>query len=149
MKTKVVVKDITHEDIVNLLSTALYGSEWLSACYDKVFYLSKCDPKDTDCFEDKLAKVLLGGGYISLCDGYAEDEDEFYGDIEHDWDYECETMDYRINLETLTRGLERAAASKGWASDCFLHLMQQAGEFDYCEANCLIQWIMFGEEIYG
>ena len=37
LKNNVEIIDITHEDLVNLFSTALYGSSYLSAEYDKDF----------------------------------------------------------------------------------------------------------------
>ena len=37
LKNTVEIIDITHEDLVILFSTALYGSSYLSAEYDKIF----------------------------------------------------------------------------------------------------------------
>ena len=72
LKNNVEIIDITHEDLVNLFSTALYGSSYLSAEYDKDFYNSiPKDKKEGDCFEDHIADVLLNGGEIYIYDAYS------------------------------------------------------------------------------
>ena len=54
LKNNTEIIDITHDDLVNLFSTALYGSSYLSAEYDEDFYNSiPNDKKEGDCYEDK------------------------------------------------------------------------------------------------
>ena len=67
MKTKITVTELDHEDLVNLLSTALYGSSWFEADYDNNIYKS-LEIKEGDCFEDKLADMLLAGHKITIID---------------------------------------------------------------------------------
>lgn len=38
MKTKITVTEFTHDELVDLLSTALYGSSWFEADYDNDKY---------------------------------------------------------------------------------------------------------------
>ena len=38
MKTEIKVTSIEHEELVDLLSTALYGSNWFAARYDRSLY---------------------------------------------------------------------------------------------------------------
>ena len=40
MKTEIKVTNIEHDELVDLLSTALYGSTWFDASYDKKLYES-------------------------------------------------------------------------------------------------------------
>ena len=71
IKNNVEIIDITHDDLVNLFSTALYGSSYLSAEYNKDFYNSiPADKKKGDCYEDHIADVLLNGGEIYIYDAY-------------------------------------------------------------------------------
>ena len=52
-KKQVTITEITQEDLVNLFSTALYGSTYLDADYPK-----RDIYEEDDCYEDKLAKVV-------------------------------------------------------------------------------------------
>lgn len=75
MKTQTIILEQNIEDLVNLLSTALYGSSYLSADYDEL------EGKDIgDCYEEVMARILLDGGRISITDVYAEDG-EVYGNL--------------------------------------------------------------------
>ena len=38
MKSQVTITEFEHDELVNLLSTALYGSTWFGAGYDKDKY---------------------------------------------------------------------------------------------------------------
>ena len=67
MKTEIKVTNIEHEELVDLLSTALYGSTWFDASYDKKVYES-LTKKTGECFEDKLADMLLNGHKIAIID---------------------------------------------------------------------------------
>ena len=69
MKTQTIISELTHDDLVNLFSTALYGSSYLSSNYEDDV---KVDKNDDDCYEDVLAKILLSGGKVKITDYYAE-----------------------------------------------------------------------------
>lgn len=148
MKTRTIITDITHDDLVNLFSTALYGSTWCGCNYDSIEYHNLPNKSDDDCIEDKLAKLLLAGKTIELYDMYAEDNNNFYGKLPHHWDNENKTMDYVVSLDDIKKGLQKAFKSN-YASKYAQHLVDEDLEFDYIEANALIQFIMFGEEIYA
>ena len=73
MKTEIKVIELEHEDLVDLLSTALYGSTWFDASYNKEVYESLTNTTG-ECFEDKLADMLLNGHKIAITDEEADGE---------------------------------------------------------------------------
>ena len=73
MKTQIKVTELEHEELVDLLSTALYGSSWFEASYDKNKY-NAIKEKHGNCFEDALADMLIAGHKISITDLEAEGE---------------------------------------------------------------------------
>ena len=150
MKTKTIVTDITHEDLVNLMSTATEGSNYLSLAFinEDDYYGTKLEDSN-DCWEDKFAKVLLDGGCIEVLDYYAEDEDDFNGDKPHRWDGQC--MAYTIGLPDIEKGIVRALDNGGWDAKCANGLINidTCCDFDLIKADNLLKIIVFGEAIYG
>lgn len=150
MKTKTTITEITHEDLVNLLSCASYGSSWFAFDYDSEEYKNLEDKSDDDCIEDKIAKLLLAGKTIEFHDYYAEDEEDFYGNLAHDWDDDACCMVYTITLEDVKKGLEKAFDGNDWERGCVICLVEDdAWNLDQPRAETLCQLIMFGEQIYG
>ena len=159
LKNNVEIIDITHEDLVNLFSTALYGSSYLSAEYDKDFYNSiPKDKKEGDCFEDHIADVLLNGGEIYIYDAYSEGE--VYSDngelIKEEYSDE-EYAQYTLTLTDIIEGLQRAANGTYKTNDDDKFIRQCFNEFadldccdlDLTDAEALMQIITFNELIYG
>ena len=138
MKTKITVMSMNHEELVDLLSTALEGSSWFGASYDKEIYRSL---KDTigDCFEDKLADMLLSGHQITITDYEADGES---------YSSKCTriTADgnavYKIGLDDI---LKVASTKKGF--ELLNDVLEGTG--DYWTADAFLQRVVFGEEIYG
>lgn len=150
MKLKSKVTDITHDDLVNLLSTALYGSYCIAADYSVEDYKSLDNLSENDCYEDKMAKILLSGKSIILSDMYAEDAEDFYGKLPHSWDEENQTMDYEVTLKDIVKGIEKALNNGGWDAECAMNLIDEDScELDLEEAENLVQIIIFGKQIYG
>ena len=151
MKTKTIITELTQEDLVNLLCTATYGSSWLS-CYapDK----KEVGITDEDCLEDEWAKVLLGGKSIICTDYYAEGE--CYGNLPCNIDDE-DNAEYTLTLQDILDGLQRSAdgtfkdanAYKGFLARCYNDFVNDGDDWDYTEADALMQIILFGELIYG
>ena len=154
MKTQVIISEITHDDLVNLFSTALYGSSYLSSSYDEC-----ADEDDDDCYEDVLAKILLSGGKIQITDHYAEGCD--YGNLPYEMD-EDDNITYDVTLEDIKRGLAQAANGtfnsqsedfvedeRRFARKAFDSFLSEACDFDLTYADCLMQIILFDEIIYG
>lgn len=144
------IEKIEHDDIVNLLSTALYGSDYLYAAYETKNYnkiIKKGDEEDVS-FEDRLATMLLNGYAIDIYDGYAEGV--LYGSLSKKWVEENEDGGYELTLSALKTRLEKCANSEDeYIRKCFDDLYQGSGDFDLCEADTLLQTILFDEVIYG
>lgn len=163
MKTKITITELSHNDLVNLFSTALYGSSYLSADYT-IEDRKSVDVSDGDCYEDIIAKVLLSGKIIEVTDNYAESCS--YGSLPYrfqDKDNEDTPVIYSVNLESIRRGLERAAngtfnaGDDEWAEqtkrsarvsfDSFMD--EDRCDFDLVRADILMQIILFDAIIYG
>lgn len=139
MKTEIKVTGIEHEELVNILSTALFGSSWFDAGYDRSVYESLAE-KNGDCFEDILADMLLAGHKITITDYEAEGEsysNKCVGINEND-----ESADYEIDIEDF---LKVASTEEGY------RLIQEvlSGDGDYYTADAFLQRVVFGEEVYG
>ena len=138
MKTKITVTEINHEELVDLLSTALYDSSWFGASYDSDTY-KKLKNTTGECFEDKLADMLLAGHQISITDYEADGES---------YSIKCTkiTADgdavYKVGLEDF---LKVASTKTGFK------LLNEVldGTGDYWTADAFLQRVVFGEEIYG
>lgn len=124
------LENITHENLVDLLCTATFGSDWLGikTLISERFMDDEVEQSIRDgwCIEDKWANRLLKGGHI-VCLDYEDDER------------------YELTLDDIKRGLEKARdgeAVRDWAD--FMHYND-----DYFTCNNLLQVCMFGEVIYG
>lgn len=149
MKTTTIISDINHNDLVELLSTAHYGSPWIGIYYNKTEY-NNSEPSDDDCMEDKCAKILLHGFSITVYDMYAEAEDDYHGNLPHTWDNEAEVMEYAVTLKDIEQGLAKALDAGGYPAKSAHNLINaEDGNFDLPQAETLVQFIIFGEEIYG
>lgn len=118
----------SHDNIVDVLSTATYGSDWLGihvADDDKSKALKAQAETKYDCCEDIWAFVLEHGGRLDCYDNYDDKK-------------------MTINMDDYTKGFNVFKEScKGDYKD----LMNDDG--DYITANNLMQCVMFGEVIYG
>lgn len=142
MKTQTTISGITHDDLVNLLSTAHYGSDWLA-----LEYIAKYAAYET--FEDGLAEQLLSGASIKVCDYNAEDKNDFYGNLPHKWDNENECMCYIVTLHDIENGIAKAIDNGGFENECAQNLIHEPENLDVYEAEALMQMVVFGELIYG
>ena len=144
MKTRITVTELSHEDLVNILSTALYGCDYLTSDYnDDTWNKIPEDKKEGDCYEDHLADMLLNGHYITITDLYAEGQ--IYGLRKHPVPASVDeegNVTYCLSLEDL---LWACSSPRGYE----LVTETLSGEGDYFTANNLLQIALFGEEIYG
>lgn len=139
MKTEIKVTNIEHEELVDLLSTALYGSTWFDASYDKKVYES-LTKKTGECFEDKLADMLLNGHKIAIIDLEANGESYSKNFVRFEGRYQNAV--YEVKLDDF---LKVASTKKGFK------LLEEvlSGEGDFYTADAFLQRVVFGEEIYG
>lgn len=165
MKTKTTITEISHEDLVELLSTATYGSNWLGIRRKVGDYKGTDLESGDDCLEDTWAKILLAGKYVYAYDFYAEDEEDFYGKLPHTWKEEENAMRYEVTMENIKRGLQKCldgtfksaytekeniARERAYMRKCAMSFIEyEDGDFDITQAETLMQVILFGEEIYG
>lgn len=149
MKTKTIITEITHDDLVNLLSTAMYGSSWLSCDYRVGDNMTTVVFNENDCWEDKIARCLLAGKTVDLEDYYAEDEGDHYGALPHHYDKQRGCMAYTITLKDIEKACVKMLDTEGWYAK-YVHMWanEDCG-FDQCVAEAIMQVVMFGEEIYG
>ena len=146
MKTKNKVIELTHEEIVNIFSTANYNNISLELSYaDSMDDLAREVKKkwndthgDTMCYEDKLAAILENGGTIAAIDV----EEYEYGDYDGE-EPTKENHVYPITMQTL---LDACSTEEGYSYAKRL-LVDEEG--DLYDAWNIIQIAMFGEVVYG
>ena len=139
MKTEIKVTALSHGDLVCLLSTALYGSAWFDAEYNKEIY-NNLENKNGDCFEDKLADMLLAGHKITIIDYDAEGEK--YSNKFVRFVGRCESAEYEVGLQDF---LNVASTADGY------QLINEVldGDGDFYTADAFLQQVVFDEVIYG
>lgn len=152
MKTTIKVTDLSHEDLVDILSTALYGCDYLQVGYDReVWETIPAEKKEGDCFEDHLADMLLNGHAIELTDVESDGELHKVRGVpckvrrernEYNPNKTYEVSVYTLSLKSILRACSTPRGYK-------LLTKTLSGEGDYFTANNLLQIAMFGEEIYG
>ena len=137
MKTKITVTELEHEELVDLLSTALYGSSWFGADYDSNIHKSLKN-KEGECFEDALADMLLAGHKITITDYYAEGESYSKKCV----GFDGENAMYEITLKDF---LKTASTKRGYK------LVEDvlSGDGDFWTADAFLQRVVFGQEVYG
>lgn len=155
-KVKVVSVSLTHEDLVNLFSTALYGNSMMECDYIKSDYPIVLF-EESDSVEDVIAKILLNGGEVTIVDNEGAEADTedicYYGKKSKNWQsngvvdgvcwsgkYYAPT--YKINLQNIINGIK---ATEGYK--LAKELFNEDG--DMWTAYNLMQIIVFGEEVYG
>ena len=146
MNTEIIVTSLEHEELVDILSTALYGCNYLSVDLDDEFYNKIPEEKrQGHCVEDEAADILLNGGELKITD------------------YEADGELYLNKLHPQKKGPYLDKAGRGvyfltlqdflWAcsTERGYKLVNEVldGTGDYFTANNLLQIAMFGEEIYG
>ena len=157
MKTNTFINEITQEDLVDLFSTAFYGSSYLSVEYEEAI-----EYNEEDCHEDIIAKILLNGGSVRVTDAYADGC--HYGNLKYEYNEDYDAT-YTVTLEDIKRGLERAAngtfntrkdvsrdfgeRNMMFAKRSFNAFAYDESEWDAITADCLMQIILFDEIVYG
>lgn len=136
---KIKVTELNHEDLVDLLSTALYGNRTFAATYDRSVYESL---KNTtgDCFEDKMADMLLAGHEITItdlwADGYIHARKKF---VRFEGVYQ--NAAYKVGIKDF---LKAASSPRGY--ELVKDILDGSG--DAIDGHAFIQLVVFGEEVY-
>lgn len=147
MKLKAKISDITHADLVELFSTALYSSSWLGCNLD--YNYPGVKKEDGDCYEDIIAKALLAGNSVELFDMYGTHEDDDNGSkLPHYFNDERECLCYSVSLGDIYKGLEKMMQDKHYCRYVVELMDSDDGDFDQPQAECIIQFILWGEVVY-
>lgn len=117
---------LNKDNLVDIFSTATYGSDWLAIKRPKRFeHLIK---QESDCVEEKWADILLGGGMVTAF--IYEDEEE--------------PTRKEFSLEDMEVGLKK------FIEECPQDYADLAnGNGDYYTSSNLIQVVLFGEVVFG
>lgn len=149
MKAELKVLELTHDELVNILSTATYGSQNLMIDVPNEWkHLNK-----GKCLEDGWANVLLNGGCLDITDCQSEEEKDNYEAYGHNyvstrweqyegWNGEWGVVVYRVNLQNFLNGCSTKEGI-GYLTELL------SGQGDYYTAYNLMQMILFEEVIYG
>lgn len=158
--SKVKVKSLTQQDLVDLLCTAITDcSQYLYLHNPKQHYETYCKVDPEDFLEDRCAKVLLAGGKIRITDYNADGVGYTGNDVPFKIGNEDKAT-YTVDLKHIISGLQKAAngdfipcgidGEKDALREAFDDLAKgDAGDLDYPEADMLMQIILFGEIIYA
>ena len=140
MKFELKVTEITHDELVSVFSM-LYTTNDFQFAYNKKNYAQiPKDKREGGCLEDKVADCLLNGYKVAITDTYAEGE-VHNENLEHEIDDDG-AVTYYVSLQDFLNGFSN--------KDAMDHVKDLADENDdYWTAYCLIQYVLFGEQIYG
>lgn len=118
--------ELNKDNLVDIFSTATYGSDWLAIkCPKRFEHLIK---QESDCVEEKLADILLGGGMVAA---FIYEDDE-------------EPTRKEFSLEDMEVGLKK------FMEECpqdYANLVNE--DSDYYTASNLMQCVLFKEVIFG
>lgn len=136
--TRANIDNISKETLVDLLSNATYGSNWLDIDTLKVEkHLDSGFSKEylqNRCCEERWADRLLNGGHIVCEDWYAAEDDE-----------DGKPTRYKLDLNAIKGRLKLARDKEAVRDWCDFVLEND----DYHTCNNLMQVVMFGEIVYG
>ena len=140
MKYALKVTEITHDELVSIFSMLCTSSDFAvnikKADYAKV----PQNKRNGNCFEDKCADILLNGGSVYVTDIQADEE--VFSKLPHTIDAEDGSVTYKVSLEDFFNGFSNP--------DAMDNVKDLADENDdYWTAYNLIQYVVFGELIYG
>ena len=140
MKFELKVTEITHDELVSVFSM-LYSTNDFQFAYNRKNYAQiPQDKRNGDCLEDKVADCLLNGFKVAITDTYAEGE-VYNENLEPEIDDDG-AVTYYVGLQDFLNGFSN--------KDAMEHVKDLADENDdYTTAYCLIQYVLFGEVIYG
>lgn len=118
--------ELNKDNLVDIFSTATYGSDWLAIKRPKRFnHLIK---PESDCIEEKWVDVLLGGGMVAA---FIYEDDE-------------EPARKEFSLEDMEVGLKKFMEER---PQDYADLVSEDG--DYYTASNLMQYVLFGEVVFG
>lgn len=118
--------NLNKENLVDIFSTATYGSDWLAIKRYKKF--NDMVKEGSECLEEKWADIILAGGCLVAF--IYEDDDE--------------PTRKEFTLEDMKVGLQK------FIEECprdYADLV--SGDGDYYTASNMMQCVLFGEVVFG
>lgn len=139
---KMKVTEISREELSDLISSAIYGNDYMDVNIKKNDWKALVDANpefgDVKFHEDKCAYLLLNNGCIYVTDMDAEEE--VYGNLPHTIDAGTGQVTYQVKLEDVLNGLSNDEVR--WA-------ITDWDNMDLTSAYAIMQAIAFGEVVYG
>ena len=139
---KMKVTEISREELSDLISSAIYGNDYMDVRIKKDDWNALVDANpelgDVKFHEDKCAHLLLNNGCIYVTDMDAEEE--VYGTLPHTINAETGQVTYQVKLEDVLNGLSNKEVQ--WA-------ITDWDNMDLTSAYAIMQAIAFGEVVYG
>ena len=124
----------TKEFLVDILSTASYGSFWFDCSVhkdtpDDVYKKAK---KENECREEIWADCLLGGACLNICD------------VEECADNDTDEGEHKVGLNDIVKGFEIVMLNY---PQMYANIREE--NYDLYDADAVIQCAVFGELVYG
>lgn len=116
----------TEEDLADLLSAGLTGSEWFSVDNTTPEYLETKKSMDDPYLEEVLAHMLFADKPIRIC-----------ADIDEDGSY---SEEHDISLADMINGI-RKTIEDGWSGN--------VDDADYIAGDSILQYACWGEQVFG
>ena len=144
--TKTTITEIKHDELVDMLSTMLYGN--CNFIVDNTDFREEyLNPSDYT-LEDKMASILLHGGEVLIGDTNSEGEDEHYGNLRYI--FKDGIVYYRVTLQDIKEGLARCAdSSDKHICAAAISFMEDDGQADMWDGDNILQLLLYGEVVYG
>lgn len=129
MKTTIKITELTHTELSDFLYTALFQSFWANVDYDVKDEegVEIQTEYDRPCVEDILASLLLNGKTITIID-------------------EEDGQEWKVDLDTLLKGFDKVAENRDYRHHVWNFITQ---DYDYYDADIILQFAIFGEETYA
>ena len=129
MKFTFKITELTHRELTDFLCTALFQSFWANVDYDVKDEegIEIESQYETATYEEAMASILLNGKTITISD--KEDGQE-----------------WKVDLDTLLKGFDKVGKNK----DYYHHVWNIINEdYDFNDADIVLQFAIFGEEVYA
>lgn len=129
MKFTFKITELTHRELTDFLCTALFQSFWANVDYDVKDEegIEIESQYETATYEEAIASILLNGKTITIID----DEEE---------------KEYKLDLKMIINAFNKVAKSEDYRHHVWNIINE---EYDFNDADIVLQFAIFGEEMYA
>lgn len=129
MKTTIKITELTHTELSDFLCTALFQSFWANVDYDVKDEegIEIESQYEIATYEEAMASILLNGKTITISDKENGQE-------------------WKVDLDTLLKGFDNVAENRDYRHHVWNFITQ---DYDYYDADIILQFAIFGEETYA